>query len=64
MQKPTTEDEPQNSRAFLSPPPGLANPPNGMQMSLDGNPDPLRLGIAGGVAAMPNGAREPGKGPS
>jgi hypothetical protein len=64
-QIPTTEDEPQNSRPFLAPPPALARPRSGAQMGLDGNPDPLRLG-AGGVDAAPNGMRpgpQPGKGP-
>jgi hypothetical protein len=62
-QTPTTEDEPQNSRAFLAPPPGLSNPPNGAMMSLDGDPNPLRIGVGG---AMPNGVRpgpQPSKGP-
>lgn len=59
-QKPTTEDEPQNSRQFLSPPPGLARPRNGAQIGLNGDPDPLRLGAAG-IDAMPNGFRPPAR---
>lgn len=64
-QTPTIEDEPQNSRPFLAPPPSLARPRNGGQTGLDGNPDPLRLGAAG-VDARPNGVRpdsQPSKGP-
>jgi hypothetical protein len=62
-QTPTTEDEPQNSRPFLMPPPGLSNPPEGAMMSLGGDPNPLRIGVG---SAMPNGVRpaaKPGKGP-
>jgi hypothetical protein len=57
-QVPTTEDEPQNDRRFLAPPPGLARPRNGAQIGLNGDPDPLRLrlGLAG-IDAMPSGFR-------